>query len=300
MPTYALISDLHGNVDAMASVAADIRATDAIDEILCLGDIIGYCPAVNETIDLLEALERDYPIRYNLGSHDAAGLGRYQFVDPSNSDDAQLLTEAGLDSAEQIAEEYFDAARRRFVPVRPEARDAMRWTLDHLGDRAKAFLAERLEPRIELEPGIISVHGSPRDPACEYVRDERFAQRCFESPEMDGIWLCFFGHTHLPMVWRMYRADLVEMAGGKVCLTPPKPDFTKQIDLNRATCSYLINVGSVGQPRDRDPRAAYARFDSTTARFEHVRVVYDIDAAARRIRDAGLPERLAERLYQGQ
>jgi diadenosine tetraphosphatase ApaH/serine/threonine PP2A family protein phosphatase len=298
--TYALITDIHGNVDAMMAVAESIRAAGDVDEIICLGDIIGYCPAVNETIDLLEELSGEYPIRYNLGSHDSAALGHYRFVDLTNDDDSKLLKEAGLETEEQIIEEYFDAEKRRFVPVRPEARDAMQWTLEHLSEAALAFLKEKLVLRIKLEPGVISVHGSPRDPACEYVRDQRFAQRCFESPEMNDVWLCFVGHTHLPVIWRMSRAEIVEMAGSKVCLSPPKPDFAEGVELRRSTCNYIINVGSVGQPRDRDPRATYGRFDSSTHRFEHVRVMYDLDAAAQRIRDAGLAERLAERLYQGQ
>jgi len=297
---YALISDIHGNIDALHAVIEDIDNGPPVDEIICLGDIIGYCPGVNEVIELLGSLEERYRIRHNLGSHDGAALGRYQFIDLNSETDAQTLRAAGLEDEQAVVREYFDAARRRFVPVRSDARNAMKWTLRNLSDAALAFLRERLEPRLEIEPGVISVHGSPRDPACEYVRDQRFARRCFESPEMAGVWLCFVGHTHVPVVWSIPRTDLVEMAGNRVCMSQPQPDFSEQVELDRAANDYIVNVGSVGQPRDRDPRAGFARFSSDALTFEHVRVEYDVAAAAARIREAGFSERLAERLHKGE
>lgn len=299
MTTCALISDIHGNIDALDTVVKSIRSGPAIDEIICLGDIIGYCPGVNEVIDLLASLEKQYPVRYNLGSHDGAALGEYQFVDLASDADSEALRAAGLEDAQAVVDEYRNTAQRRFIPVRPDARNAMNWTLEHMSAEAKDFLRERLQPRIELEPGVISMHGSPRDPVCEYVRNVRFAQKCFESDAMAGIWLCFVGHTHLPVVWRVSRSDIVEMAGGRVCMLPPTANFSERIAFERATHRYIANVGSVGQPRDRDPRACYARFSSGEYVLEHVRVEYDIDAAAARLRKAGFSERLAERLYEG-
>lgn len=300
MTTYALISDIHGNIDALRAVAEHIDSGPEIDKIICLGDVIGYCPGVNEVVALLASMEERHEIRYNLGSHDGAALGLYQFVDLNSETDMFVLREAGLEDDRAVVEEFFNTKERRFVPVRASARDAMNWTLEHMSDEAKTFLEKRLEPRIDVEPGVISVHGSPRDPPCEYVRDHRFARRCFESPEMGEVWLCFVGHTHVPVVWRMDRADIVDMAGNRVCMTQPKADFSERVELDRATSCYIANVGSVGQPRDRDPRACYARFASDETLLEHVRVEYDIDAAAARIKEAGFPERLAERLYKGE
>jgi diadenosine tetraphosphatase ApaH/serine/threonine PP2A family protein phosphatase len=298
MPSCALISDIHGNIDALDAVLEDIEGGPAVDTVVCLGDIIGYCPGVNEVIDRLRELGERTTVRYNLGSHDGAALGEYQFVDLQSETDAAMLRAAGLHSDEAVASEYLDAKRRRFVPVRAEARDAMQWTLEHLSEASLQFLMERLEPVVTLEPGIISVHGSPRDPLCEYVRDDRAAQGCFESPEMAGIWICFVGHTHLPVVWRMPKSQTVEIGSSRVCLKPPIPDFGERFTLRR-DATYLINIGSVGQPRDRDPRAAYARFNSTANSFEHVRVEYDVERAMARVREAGLAERLAERLKEG-
>ena len=300
MGTYVLISDIHGNIDALRAVVDDIKSGPDFDEIICLGDIIGYCPGVNEVVELLASLGEQHRMRYNLGSHDGAALGEYQFVDLMSETDTLMLRAAGLEDEQAVAKAYFDPKRRRFVPVRPDARNAMNWTLEHMSDKSLNFLKERLELRIEIEPGIISVHGSPRDPACEYVRNAKFAQRCFESPEMAGVWLCFVGHTHLPVVWSMRRADIVEMAGRVVCMSAPKPDFSEELMLDRTANCYIVSIGAGGQPRDRDPRAAYARFSSRDRRFEHIRVEYDVDAAVARVQEAGFSERLAERLRKGE
>ncbi|MFW6108131.1 MAG: metallophosphoesterase family protein [bacterium] len=300
MATYTLISDIHGNVDALRTVLEHIEAGPAFDEIVCLGDIIGYCPGVNEVIEELRSLDDRYTVRYNVGSHDAAALGDYQFVDLENDDDRAVLSEAGLETEQAVVEEYFSPERRRFVPVRPAAREAMAWTLEHLRPGALTFLQDRLVPRLELEPGVISVHGSPRDPACEYVRDAKAAQRCFESPRMDGVWLCLVGHTHLPVAWEMPEGNVAQAASRRVALLPPERHPETRLKLRRPDSTYIINVGSVGQPRDRDPRACYGRLSTDENEFEHVRIEYDIDAAAARIREAGFDERLAERLYVGE
>ncbi len=300
MARYALISDIHGNIDALDAVLRDMDAGPPVDVVLCLGDIIGYCPGVNEVIERLLALERQRPVRYNLGSHDSAALGRYEFIDLASETDAATLRAAGIHDERALVEEYLDADRRRFIPVRAEAREAMRWTIEHLSAESRQFLEQRLEPRIEVEPGIISVHGSPRDPECEYVRDAKFALRVFESREMDGVWLCFVGHTHLPVVWRVLRSQMVSMGSARVCMSLPAADLSARIEMDRSAACYIANVGSIGQPRDADPRAGYARFSLDDGVFEHVRVAYDIETAVGRIRAAGFSERLIERLRSGE
>ncbi len=300
MANYILISDIHGNIDALRAVLEDIENGPAFDEVVCLGDIIGYCPAVNEVIDELRSLEERHTVRYNTGSHDAAALGEFRFVDLENGDDQAALSEAGLETEKQVVEQYFSKENRRFVPVRAAARDAITWTLDHMTAESVDFLRDRLVPRLELEPGVISVHGSPRDPACEYVRDEKFAQRCFESPEMNGVWLCLVGHTHVGSIWEMPAKHIVQVATRRMALAPPVRHLDAKAALKRSGHTYIINVGAVGQPRDRDPRACYGRLSTDDRTFEHVRVEYDIDAAAARIRAVGLNDRLAERLHLGE
>ena len=90
------------------------------------------------------------------------------------------------------------------------------------------------------------------------------------------------------------------MAGRRVCMAPPKPVYMLRMDLQRESALYIANVGSVGQPRNRDPRACYMRFAPDERLLEHVFVEYDVAAAAARIREAGLSERLAERLRKGE
>jgi len=109
-------------------------------------------------------------------------------------------------------------------------------------------------------------HGSPRDPLWEYVFDHRTAAAAIRSAATPH---CCHGHTHVPAV--------MELAGGRT----------------------MINPGSVGQPRDGDPRAAYAWLDSATAAVELRRVVYDLATTQQRMRSRGLPEILAERLAYG-
>jgi diadenosine tetraphosphatase ApaH/serine/threonine PP2A family protein phosphatase len=97
--------------------------------------------------------------------------------------------------------------------------------------------------------------------------------------------LTLVGHTHCQRAWRVWRGDVSYVEGATVALEPGR--------------QYVVNPGSVGQPRDRDPRAAYAIWDGEAEALELRRVEYDIAAAAERIRAAGLPEFLAERLEAG-
>ena len=148
-----------------------------------------------------------------------------------------------------------------------------------------------LVPSMELSPGngaeaVQIVHASPREPLSEYLMpgmdaDDFRVQANFAASEHR---ITFYGHTHHPG-W-FVEGEAFQKAQGDV------PELTLE-DGRR----YLINVGSVGQPRDGDPRLCYALFDGATVRWR--RVVYDHEAASRRIRESGLPESLAARLLVG-
>ena len=130
-------------------------------------------------------------------------------------------------------------------------------------------------------------HGSPFDEDA-YIFDELDALRAFEASTRP---VCLFGHTHVAIAYRRLP-DRLEMPAG--------PGDTDQVRLSiNGDARYLVNVGSVGQPRDGDPRAAAGIVDTTAGTIELYRVRYAVEEAQRKIRLAGLPEILARRLGLG-
>jgi diadenosine tetraphosphatase ApaH/serine/threonine PP2A family protein phosphatase len=164
----------------------------------------------------------------------------------------------------------------------PEARSAMEWTRRKIGESTRAWLG-RL-PQRHVEGDFTLVHGSPRDPTWEYVTSERVARANMAVlATTHGL----HGHTHVPITF-------VEV-GGSVHGREPGDGDTLLFEGRRV----FLNPGSVGQPRDGDPRASYLVLDPEAGTATWHRVAYDIDAVASAMRAAGLPARLAERLYHG-
>ena len=179
-----------------------------------------------------------------------------------------------------------DAAALRQIEVdafNPEARAALLWTQERLSAANLTFL-ESLPEMIEVDQ-ITLVHGSPRQPVWEYLLDTRTATINFDYFE---TLYCFVGHTHLPVIY--YLPDDQRMAHLIV------PENTTQVTLAPRA---IINPGSVGQPRDRDPRAAYALLDMEDYTWEWHRVAYDIPSVQERMHQAKLPERHIVRLAAG-
>ena len=161
------------------------------------------------------------------------------------------------------------------------AAKAIAWTRDHLNDDALAWLADL--PLTGHRDDTLLVHAAPSDPArWPYILDMATADRELREFEQS---LCLFGHTHSPLTYTDARG-----AG-------PVEDGTVigYGDGVRA----IVNVGSVGQPRDGDPAAAAGLLDTEERTVRLVRVGYDVDRAAGRIRAAGLPPLLADRLFDG-
>jgi len=170
----------------------------------------------------------------------------------------------------------------------PHAAAAARWTQTVLSPGSRRYLASL--PKYGRLGRHRFVHGSPRKPYLwEYILDDLQA---LEILVQLGRRLCFFGHTHLQggFIWNQSRVETILRVPGY------RRSFTLDID---PECAYLINPGSVGQPRDGDPRAAYAVFDSEAKQVEYYRVEYDVASAQRKIHEAGLPPILAERLSVG-
>lgn len=165
-----------------------------------------------------------------------------------------------------------------------DARRSLLWTRTQLSPRTLAYL-EGLHDRLHVEGDVSLVHGSPRDPIWEYVLNTVTAR--LNLSEFQTRW-CFVGHSHLQCIFELDgKKDLVDLK------KPPAGRVYALAD--RA----ILNPGSVGQPRDRDPRAAYAIYHAKSHAWEPRRVAYDIEAVQRRIRASGLPEKHAARLSEG-
>jgi predicted phosphodiesterase len=237
---YAIIADIHGNLDAFQVVLDDIRAQNATN-IVCLGDVVGYNARPKECLKIV----RDQNIPTVKGNHD-------EYC----SSDSQL--------------EGFN----------PHAADAVHWTRNQLDEEEKKWLRDLKYTR--MAANFTMVHATLDAPdRWGYVFDKLAASASFPYQTTQ---MCFFGHTHVPVA---FMRDTVVRGGtySKFKIDPSK--------------KYFINVGAVGQPRDNNPKAAYVIFDMDAGTIELRRLEYDIAAAQAKIREAGLPERLAERLAYG-
>jgi diadenosine tetraphosphatase ApaH/serine/threonine PP2A family protein phosphatase len=165
----------------------------------------------------------------------------------------------------------------------PDARKTVLWAQERLTPANKEYL-KNLPERAKLDY-ITLVHGSPFKPIWEYLLDTRSATISFEFFDTH---YCFVGHTHLPVLY--YLPDDRQTAQLIV------PEHISQMTL---APRGIINPGSVGQPRDRDPRAAYAILDMTDFTWEWHRVEYDIQNVQERMRKENLPERHITRLSAG-
>ncbi len=165
----------------------------------------------------------------------------------------------------------------------PEARAALEWTKKMLTENSIKFLREL--PEIVKGDDVTLAHGSPRQPVWEYLMDASTATinfNHFSTP------FCFVGHTHLPVIFQLNPED----PHSKITIPVPNTKITLQTRM-------IINPGSVGQPRDNDPRASYALYDPEENLWDYRRVEYDIPSVQSRMVKAGLPTRHIIRLENG-
>jgi diadenosine tetraphosphatase ApaH/serine/threonine PP2A family protein phosphatase len=245
---YAVLSDVHGNLEALSSVLADAAFQGALG-ILCLGDAVGYGADPAPCVELLG--ERS--LLMVAGNHEHGALGLLDV-------------------------RWFNAA----------ARAATLWTRDRLGADHQKFLSGL--PLGTTHGEATCVHASPRRPEeWDYLLS---AEDGFQAFGDFATRLCFVGHSHLPGVWSLGSSGPAyeDLAG------PAFHDCRIPFHDGRR---YIINVGSVGQPRDRDPRAAYILWDEDERSVTLRRVMYDHKAAAAKILRVGLPRELADRLAHG-
>lgn len=179
-----------------------------------------------------------------------------------------------------------DAAALKQIDIdtfNPEARSALVWTRNTLSSVNKVFLTNLVD--LVVWENVTLAHGSPRQPIWEYILDVRTATQNFDFFTTS---LCFIGHTHLPAIYAYSDSNTF------ASLSLPEPN--QKISLPKRA---IVNPGSVGQPRDRDPRAAYAIFNTNSNLWEYHRVSYDIQAVQERMNKVGLPEKHIQRLSAG-
>ncbi len=164
-----------------------------------------------------------------------------------------------------------------------DARVSVQWLRGVLTSPNKKFLAELPEKRVVNQ--VTLTHGSPRNPVWEYLLDTHTAAFNFDFFDTQ---LCFVGHSHIPLAYLALNGS-----GDVECQL-----FTGGVQLKLSTRA-ILNPGSVGQPRDHDPRASYAIFDPEEMTWEVNRVEYDVTSVQERIYSMGLPRRHAIRLAQG-
>lgn len=266
-----ILSDIHSNIDALEAVLA---AAPAHDVVWNLGDVVGYNAAPMPVVERVRELGNFF-VR---GNHDRACCG---------------LTDA--ENFNPIARAAVEWTKRQLSD------DALQWLRDlprgplypstetmHIGPKSPAPLAASSGGESE----VACVHGSPFDED-EYLLSMHDARPLLRQASTR---IAFFGHTHV-------QGGFAANATGECFEISPAyssddKEESYELDL-REDATYLINPGSVGQPRDRDWRAAFAVYDDTARRIAYIRTPYDVHLAQMRIHRAGLPDKLAARLQIG-
>jgi diadenosine tetraphosphatase ApaH/serine/threonine PP2A family protein phosphatase len=247
----ALISDIHGNREALEAVLADIEAA-GVDEIVCLGDVVGYGADPEAVTERIARLVEDGAICVK-GNHDAA----------------------------------IETGGRR---MSENAAIAIEWTARRLGDDHKRFLKGL--PLAEHDGDLLFVHASADKPeGWTYVVS---ADEAAASLDATDARVTFCGHTHVPAHFSILHG--ISGTTGKTVTFRPVAD--RPVPLSRIR-RHLAVMGAVGQPRDGDPRACWGLYDGLAGEITWRRVPYDVETAVRKIKDAGLPDRLASRLIDG-
>jgi diadenosine tetraphosphatase ApaH/serine/threonine PP2A family protein phosphatase len=238
---YAIVSDVHGNLESLERA---LSLVEPDDELICLGDSVGYGPNPNECVELLRRRARHAV----LGNHDLAAIENFG------------------------VENFNDAARA-----------AIGWTQGVLNDETRAWL-NGLPYELRF-PEFLLVHGAPVS-YFEYILDKDAAARAFARTDAP---LVFIGHTHIAEYWTREPDGSIGhrhmQHGGELQLEEGK--------------RYIIDVGSVGQPRDLNPQASILFYDPEARRAKWVRYDYPIAQVQSKIRAAHLPEYLADRLDAG-
>ena len=242
---YAVISDIHSNLEAL-NAFLEAAGQLKVDRIICLGDIVGYNANPNECIKLL----KENGAQCVMGNHDSRVAG---LEEPT----------------------YFNY----------HAAAAVYWTREAVDEEGLEFL-KNLPRSLLVNRRFMAIHGWVND-TDRYIMGTKDAERNFELMKVARatLGLCFFGHTHVPVVYSEEAGEILVNRESRIKL--------------KKNVRYLINPGSLGQPRDRDPSASFLIYDEFNEKVNFYRVDYDIAATQKKIIEAGLPVELAQRLAVG-
>jgi len=243
-----LLADIHANVAALEAVLRDAESRP-FDAIWCLGDVVGYGPDPNESVERL----RDLRPKMVVGNHDWAVLERLSMAD-----------------------------------FNPDAQSSCIWTRHELDPPGAEYLQGL--PQVLSEGDFTLVHGSPRAPIWEYMLDPSIAQANFAHFDTR---FCLVGHTHSAVIFRCCANPDSEGEQSEVII----PQIDVPIALGRER--MIVNPGSVGQPRDGDPRASYALIDLQEEILEYHRVPYPVELTQKKMEARGFPHGLIARLSMG-
>jgi diadenosine tetraphosphatase ApaH/serine/threonine PP2A family protein phosphatase len=244
----AIISDIHGNLDALATVLKDIAA-NRCRAMVCLGDIVGYGPEPGACVKLV----REYASAAVVGNHEAMFLAILR-EGPSDRE-----TTNGLWKSLALGRKGLTAADTKWVRKLPLAAIARDMTFVHS-----------------------SLHHPHKFDDIYNIESARLNFDAQETP------ISFHGHTHIPLVWEEKDGEVTGYRPGE-----------GRIQLDR-THRYAVGVGSVGQPRDHDPRASYALYEPESHRLSIRRLEYDIERAQARFRKRSLTGFHHERIAEGE
>lgn len=244
---YAIISDLHSNLEALTAVL-EFAESEGVEKYLCLGDIVGYNASPAEVIEIVKGLN---PIAIIKGNHD-----------------------------EYVSQES------ELVGFNLQAAQAVEWTRKQIDEDDRIWLRDLPMTKNLWQLKTTLVHSTLDSPeSWGYIFDKFYAENSFSYQRLP---FCFIGHSHVPFAYEQIGGMKGTIQAGRF----------EKINLNPSH-KYLINVGSVGQPRDGDPRASFVIFDSEERTVSLHRIEYDIQTTQQKILKAGLPERLSLRLAVG-
>lgn len=238
---YGIISDIHGNLEALEAALAQLTPAQAY---ICLGDLVGYGPDPDECVSRVRSLPGLICVS---GNHDLACVGKVEIS-------------------------WFNW----------HARKAIQWTAENLEPQTREFL-ENL-PETAAADDLTIVHGSLPDPM-EYITAPSEALSTFRMMQTP---VCLIGHTHVAEYYALGSGGIEHRyltGGGEVKI---EPGF-----------KYIVNCGGVGQPRDGNWMASFGLYDSERKTIQVKRAPYDIAAVQAKMREAGLPALLIERLAWG-
>ena len=253
----AVISDIHGNLEALNAVIARANI-ESVDKYICVGDIVGYNANPAECLKIVQSLDLLAIVR---GNHD-------EYVGTNDSLDG----------------------------FNPSAEKALIWTRQQLTAIQRDWLRQLKLKEVKFKDNITVVHATLDSPAeWGYILDLYHAKDNF-SYQMTQ--LCFCGHSHVPILFRKgiskdNNSCGVAEVSAWTKISKNESEITVSIDFG---CKYLVNVGSIGQPRNGDSRASFVIYDSSKRTIKRICVEYDIATAQGKILKAGLPEKLASRL----